>query len=314
VLRSIGRRLWLSVPLLFGVSILTFVLESLTPGNPAAAILGTQATPETTAALSRQLGLNQPIYDQYWHWLERVLHGDLGRSILTQEPVTSLLDARLSVTLSLIVGTVLVSSVAGIALGVASALRGGVLGRAVDALSLTGLAVPNFWLGYLLVLAFAIALPIFPATGYVAIGDSSLDWLRSLVLPVFALSVGGISIIAKQTRDAMLDVLQREFIRALRARGVSQRSIVYKHALRNALPNVVTLIGLFVVSLLLGTTLIESVFALPGLGSEVVLATSQHDLPVIEGVALYFTLIVVVVFILVDSICAWLDPKIRLGR
>jgi peptide/nickel transport system permease protein len=314
VLRSVGRRLWLSVPLLFGVSILTFVLESLTPGNPAAAILGTQATPETTAALSRQLGLNQPIYDQYWHWLERVLHGDLGRSILTQEPVTSLLDARLSVTLSLIVGTVLVSSVAGIALGIASALRGGVLGRAVDALSLTGLAVPNFWLGYLLVLAFAIALPIFPATGYVAIGDSSLDWLRSLVLPVFALSVGGISIIAKQTRDAMLDVLQREFIRALRARGVSQRSIVYRHALRNALPNVVTLIGLFVVSLLLGTTLIESVFALPGLGSEVVLATSQHDLPVIEGVALYFTLIVIVVFILVDSICAWLDPKVRLGR
>jgi peptide/nickel transport system permease protein len=314
VLRSIGRRLWLSVPLLFGVSILTFVLESLTPGSPAAAILGTQATPETTAALSRQLGLNQPIYDQYWHWLERVLHGDLGRSILTQEPVTSLLDSRLSVTLSLIVGTVLVSSTIGIALGVASALRGGVLGRAVDALSLTGLAVPSFWLGYLLVLAFAIALPIFPATGYVAIGDSSVDWLRSLVLPVVALSVGGSSIIAKQTRDAMLDVLQREFIRALRARGVSQRSIVFKHALRNALPNVVTLIGLFVVSLLLGTTLIESVFALPGLGSEVVLATSQHDLPVIEGVALYFTLIVVVVFVLVDSICAWLDPKLRLGR
>jgi peptide/nickel transport system permease protein len=314
VLRSIGRRLWLSVPLLFGVSILTFVLESLTPGNPAAAILGTQATPETTAALSRQLGLNQPIYDQYWHWLERVLHGDLGRSILTQEPVTSLLDSRLSVTLSLIVGTVLVSSTIGIALGVASALRGGFLGRAVDALSLTGLAVPNFWLGYLLVLAFAIALPIFPATGYVAIGDSSVDWLRSLVLPVVALSVGGSSIIAKQTRDAMLDVLQREFIRSLRARGVSQRSIVFKHALRNALPNVVTLIGLFVVSLLLGTTLIESVFALPGLGSEVVLATSQHDLPVIEGVALYFTLIVVVVFVLVDSICAWLDPKVRLGR
>jgi peptide/nickel transport system permease protein len=314
VLRSIGRRLWLSVPLLFGVSILTFVLESLTPGSPAAAILGTPATPETTAALSRQLGLNQPIYDQYWHWLERVLHGDLGRSILTQEPVTSLLDSRLSVTLSLIVGTVLVSSTIGIALGVASALRGGVLGRAVDALSLTGLAVPSFWLGYLLVLAFAIALPIFPATGYVAIGDSSVDWLRSLVLPVVALSVGGSSIIAKQTRDAMLDVLQREFIRALRARGVSQRSIVFKHALRNALPNVVTLIGLFVVSLLLGTTLIESVFALPGLGSEVVLATSQHDLPVIEGVALYFTLIVVVVFVLVDSICAWLDPKLRLGR
>jgi peptide/nickel transport system permease protein len=314
VLRSIGRRLWLSVPLLFGVSILTFVLESLTPGNPAAAILGTQATPETTAALSRQLGLNQPIYDQYWHWLERVLHGDLGRSILTQEPVTSLLDSRLSVTLSLIVGTVLVSSTIGIALGVASALRGGFLGRAVDALSLTGLAVPNFWLGYLLVLAFAIALPIFPATGYVAIGDSSVDWLRSLVLPVVALSVGGSSIIAKQTRDAMLDVLQREFIRSLRARGVSQRSIVFKHALRNALPNVVTLIGLFVVSLLLGTTLIESVFALPGLGSEVVLATSQHDLPVIEGVARYFTLIVVVVFVLVDSICAWLDPKVRLGR
>ena len=152
----------------------------------------------------------------------------------------------------------------------------------------------------------------FPPSGWVNPSVSLGSWARSLVLPVVTLTVAGAAVIAKQTRDGMLDVLSQDYIRALRARGISQRSIVYKHALRNALPNVVTLLGLYVVSLLLGTTLVENVFALQGLGSTAVQATSQHDLPVLEGAALYFTLIVVVTFTIVDLVRVWLNPKLRM--
>lgn len=314
MLKLILRRLWLSVTLLFGVSALTFVLESLTPGNPAATILGTQATPKTIASLTKELGFNKPIYVQYWRWLDDALHGNLGKSIFTGEPVSSILSSRLPVTLSLIIGTILVSTIVGISIGVASAKMGGRLGRLVDTISLLGLAIPSYWLGSLLVIAFALRIHALPATGYVTFGQSPVLWLKSLVMPVFALSVFGIAIVAKQTRDAMMDTFDREFIRALRSRGIRSRSIIFKHALRTALPNVVTLLALIVVSLLLGTTLIESVFALPGLGSEAVTATNLHDVPVIEGVAMYFTALTVVVFTLTDLVNAWLNPKIRGAR
>jgi peptide/nickel transport system permease protein len=173
--------------------------------------------------------------------------------------------------------------------------------------------VPTFWLGYLLVLGVSVRLGWLPAVGYVGIGQSVLWWARSLVLPVVTLGVGGVALVAKQTRDAMLDVLSREFVRSLRARGLSTRSIVLKHALRAAMPNVVTLMGLYVVSLLLGTAVVETVFALPGLGSEIVTATSQHDLRLVDGASLYFTLIVVVVFTVADLVSAWLDPRLRTG-
>ena len=290
------------------------MLESLTPGNPAVTILGTQATPATVAALTKELGLNKPIYVQYWQWLYAALHGNLGRSIFTGEPVSSILNSRLPVTLSLIIATVLVSAIVGISIGVASAKLGGPLGRLVDTISLLGLAIPSYWLGSLLVLVFALRVHALPATGYVSYGQSLFLWFKSLVLPVFALSVFGIAVVAKQTRDAMLDVLDREFIRALRSRGIRSRSIILKHALRSALPNVVTLLALIVVSLLLGTTLIELVFALPGLGSEAVTATGQHDIPVIEGVAMYFTALTVIAFTLADLVNAWLNPKIRGAR
>ena len=311
--RLILRRLLLSVPLVFVVSALTFVLESLTPGDEARAILGVaDYTPAQIAELRKQLGLDQPLYAQYWHWLDGVLHGSLGTSVFSGQSVSVVLNQRLAVTLSLVLGTMVVSGVIGVGLGLIGALRRGrVVGRAVDVLSVAGLALPNFWVGLVLIAVFAVAVPVFPATGYVAFGQSPDGWARSLVLPVAALAVGVVAIIAKQARDSFLDVLDRDFIWALRARGIPERTIIFRHALRAGAIPIVTLSGLVVVGLLGGTILVESVFGLPGLGSLSVQATTQHDMPVVQGVAVYFTLIVVAVNLLVDVCYGWLNPKVR---
>jgi peptide/nickel transport system permease protein len=311
MVRLIAYRVLISVPLLFGVSILTFVLVSFTPGDAARAILGANGTPQQYAQLRHQLGLDQPLYAQYGHWLQRVVHGDLGSSLFSREPVAQALNERLSVTLSLIIGATILSAVLGIGLGVFSALRAGRAGWAVDVLSLAGLALPTFWLGLVLVTLLAVDIRLFPATGYVPLSQSVGEWVRALVLPVATLAVGGAAVVAKQTRDSMLDVLQRDFIRTLRASGASEWSIVLKHALKNAAIPVVTILGLLFVSLLSGTVLVESVFVLPGLGSLAVQATTQHDIPMIQGVGVYFTLIVIAVNLLVDLTYGWLNPKVR---
>jgi peptide/nickel transport system permease protein len=197
-----------------------------------------------------------------------------------------------------------VSAVVGVGIGVFCAVRGGRLGKIVNGVSLLGLAAPNFWLALLLVELLAVQYPVFPATGYVRFGDDPVQWLRSLALPVIALSVGGSAFIARQTRD---------FIVALRAHGLPLRSIIFKHALRNAAIPVVTLLGLLFVSLLGGTVLIENVFAIPGLGQQAVAASSSHNLPMIEGVAFYFTVVVIVVNLLVDISYGWLNPQARVS-
>lgn len=311
MLRLILHRLLISVPLVFVVSALTFVLISFTPGDVTVAILGPSATQQQYAQLRHQLALDQPIWVQYWHWLSQVLHGSLGVSLITAEPIGTQIHDRLGVTLSLIILSLIVSSIVGVGLGVLSAVRGGALGRTVDVLSLAGLAFPNFWLGLLLVSALAVSVKLLPATGYVPITQSPGAWLRSLVLPVTALSVGTLAGIAKQTRESMLDVLGRDFIRTLQLNGISPRSIIFQHALRNAAIPVVTLMGLLFVGLLSGTVLIEAVFALPGLGGMVQTATQNHDLPAIQGVAVVFAVIVVIVNLLVDLAYGWLDPRVR---
>jgi peptide/nickel transport system permease protein len=313
VLRVIGRRLLLSIPLLLIVSTSTFVLAALIPGDVARTILGPNGTQQQYEQLRQSLGLDQSLPERYWHWLEQAVHGDLGRSLFSGEPVTSLLNTRLSVTLSLVIGSTLVAALAGVTLGIVSALRAGAIGKAVDALSLVGLAVPNFFLGLLLVAWFAVALPLFPATGYTTFADSPADWLRGLVLPVVTLAVPGVAVIAKQTRDAMREVLERPFVRTLRASGIPRRSIVYKHALRSAAIPVVTVVGIVFVGALSGTVLVESVFAMSGLGGVAVQATTEHDLPLIQGVAIYFTVIVIAVNLIVDLLYGWLDPRVRIA-
>jgi peptide/nickel transport system permease protein len=311
MIRPVIRRLLLSLPLFVCVTGITFVLEALTPGNVASAILGTNATRQSLAALRRRLGLDDPFYVTYWHWLTGLFHGNMGRSLLTGSPVAATLNSRLPVTLSLIIGALVVAGVLGVLFGVASAVLGGIVGRIADFVSLVGLALPTFWVGYLLVLAFAVELRWFPAIGYVGFAQSPANWARSLVLPVFTLSIGGIALIARQTRDAMLDTLAQPYVRSLRARGIPRRSIIFKHALRNALPPVLTLLGLYAVSLLLGTIVVETIFSLPGIGSVVVGAVIQHDVYIVAGASVYFTVITLVVFTLVDLVSAWANPKLR---
>jgi peptide/nickel transport system permease protein len=279
----------------------------------ARTIVGPYATRDQYLQLRHALGLDEPLPTRYWHWLEHAVQGDLGTSLFYSQPVTSMLDSRLAVTFSLVVGATALAAGVGIALGVFSAVRAGAVGRLVDALALVGLALPNFFLGLLLVAWFAVSIQLFPATGYVPLTSSPLEWLRSLVLPVITLAVPGVAVVAKQTRDSMLDVLGRPFVRTLQATGISRRSIVFKHVLRSAAISVATVVGLIFIGALSGTVLIESVFAMPGLGGLAVQATEKHDLPLIQGVVVYFTVIVIAVNLLVDLVYGALDPRVRVS-
>ncbi|HTW10588.1 MAG TPA: ABC transporter permease [Acidimicrobiales bacterium] len=311
MLRLVARRLVLAVPLLFVVSTSTFLLVALIPGNIARTIVGAQATEQQYLSLRNSLGLELPLYTRYWHWLERALHGNLGVSLFSQQSVTSMLDSRLAPTLSLVIGATAVSALVGVALGLVGALRPGAIDWLVDVTALVGLAVPSFFLGLVLVSWTAVSLRVLPAIGYVPMGTSLSGWLKSLVLPVLTLSAGGIAVVAKQTRDAMRDVLERPFIRTLRASGLSSRSIVLKHALRCAAIPIVTVIGLVFIGVLSGAVVVESVFAFPGLGSLAVQATSESDLPLIQGIVIYFTIFVIAVNLCVDIVYGLLDPRVR---
>jgi peptide/nickel transport system permease protein len=314
MLRDAVRWLVSSLVLLFVITVLTFLLASMAPGDAAKAILSSQSgsyTVQQYQQMRHALGIDQPPPVQYWHWLDGVLHGSLGTDLFSGQPVTQELNARLGPSLSIIVGTVIVSGLVGVSLGIVSAQRGGTLGRLVDVVSLAGLAVPNFWLALVLAELLAVRVQVFPATGYAPLSADPGPWLRSIALPVLTLSAGGVAFVAKQTRDSLSEVMSRDFIVMLRARGLSRRSVVLRHALRNAAIPVVTVLGLLLVGLLGGTVLIENVFSIPGLGQEAVTAAGSHDLPVIEGVAFYFAVVVVIANLLVDVSYRLLSPRMR---
>ena len=275
-LRVIARRLLMAVPLLFIVTALSFLLLSLVPGDAALQILGQNVTPTALKALRERLGLNLPLPEQYWHWLMHALHGDLGSSAYSGQDVTQAILQRLPVTLSLALGGLIVIPLVGIAIGVYSAVRGGVLDGGLALIALGGYALPAFWLGAILIEFFAIRLHWFPAVGYVSFAQSPVEWLRSLVLPVAALSVGYIAIFAKQSRDAMLDVLASEHIRLAWARGVPARAIYFRYALKSVGPVLLTLVGLLTIGLIAGTLFVETVFALPGIGAYAVAGAQQR--------------------------------------
>lgn len=307
------KRLVSAAALILGVSFLSFVLISIAPGDPAREIVGIQGSPEDYRRVRDQLGLDNSIVHQYLSWLNSAIHGDLGVSLLNSQPVTQSIEQRLPVTLSLILGSLIISLVVGVLLGVFSAIRGGALGYLADSFSLVGFALPTFWIGAIFIALFATELQWFPATGYVNLVDSPQLWFASLVLPVAALAIGGVAAFAKLTREAMLSALASEHVRMARAAGASELSVIYRHALRNAAMPVVTVIGVNFAALLGGTVYVETVFALPGLGGLVATSATKQDIPVIQGVVVVFTIIVVIVNLLTDLAHAWLDPRVRMG-
>jgi peptide/nickel transport system permease protein len=311
MLRLITHRLLWSIPLIFVVTFLTFFLNALAPGDLAQIMLQGEGTPEQVAELRARLGLDQPLLVQYGAWVGQALQGNLGVSAFTGENVTDLINSRIGVTLSIMAGVFVICLIAGVSLGVLSALRGGFVGRFIDVLSLGGQIFPSFWVALVFISIFAVSLGWFPATGYTPFADSPSMWAAGLVLPVFAVALDSITGIAKQTRDSMSDVMARDFIRSLRASGLPAASIIFKHALRNASLPLVTVMGLVMVGAISSTVFVEKVFVLPGMGSLAVQATQQFDIQLLQGVTLYFTLLTIIINLVVDLSYGWLNPKVR---
>jgi peptide/nickel transport system permease protein len=311
--RLILKRLAFAVPMLLLVSFFSFVLVSLSPTDPARIVAGPYADEVRVAEVRTELGLDRPMLSRYGSWLSHAVRGDFGTSITFAQgvPVKKLLNSRVPTTVSTVAASLVVVTLAGLSLGVFSAVRGGSSGRAVSVLSLFGLAIPGFWLVLILTQWFAVKWRLFPAIGYRAITDSPTAWLRALVLPVLAISVGPIASVTKQTRDSMLDALGKDFVRVMQANGMPRRSVLYRHALKNAAIPLVTLLGINAVALIGAAVVVEKIKAFDGLGSLAVDAAAGSDLPIVQGAVVYFCLFVIVIGLVVDISYSFLDPRVR---
>jgi peptide/nickel transport system permease protein len=314
VARYLLRRLLHLGPVLLGVSLIVFLVLHLTPGDPAEVMLGSQATQEDLSRLRAQLGLDRPLHIQYLHWIGRVLQGDLGRSLWMKRPVLVEVMERFKATLLLTASALLLSTVGGIALGIGAATRANsLLDRLSTVASLFGASMPVFWLGIVLMVIFSLWLGWLPASGMYAPygGGGPRDLLAHLVLPALTLAAASVTIIARLTRSAMLDVLGQDYVRTARAKGVTEWAVVVRHALKNALIPVVTVVGVQAGYLLGGAVLTETVFAWPGVGTLVVQGILARDVPLVQGSVLVVAFTFVLVNLAVDVLYAYLDPRIR---
>jgi len=305
------KRIVSGIALVVVIATATFFLLRAGGTNVARTLLGETATQAQISAKLHELGLDRNVFVQYGDWLSHAVRGDFGSSWLTSQPVMTALVDRLPVTLSIAIGAVVLTTVVSVLLGVLAAYRRGWTDRIVQVLGIAGFAMPGVWLALILILAFAIKLAWFPATGYVQAGQSLGGWAVALVLPVVAIAVSSVASTAQQVRSAMLDVLQNDYVRTLRSRGLGEGSVVLKHALRNAAPTGLTVISLEFISLLGSTVVIERIFALPGIGSMVLDATVGGDSPQVLGVVVMMVIVVVVVNLVIDLLNGWLNPKVR---
>ena len=307
------RRLAMIVPVLFGVSVIVFLIMALIPGDPALAILGSFATPENVAGLRRELGLDRSLVEQYGIWLGNLLQGDFGRSYSLNRPVMDEIADRLGPTLLLAGASLVLCTVLGLAAGVVSAVRQyGWQDKILTLLVLVGLSTPSFWLGLILVLVFSIQLGWFPVSGMYAIygGGDLADLLHHLALPAITLAVVATGVIARLTRSTMLEVLRQDFVRTARAKGLNEGIITYKHALRNALVNIVPVIGIQTGFVLGGAVYIETVFQWPGIGRMLVTAISTRDILLVQGGVLVVAACYVLINLAADLVQHMLDPRI----
>lgn len=313
MLKFIGRRLLGGVALLLGISVVAFTLLYIGGGDIARRILGEAATPQTVAQKSAELGLDRPLYEQFGNWLVGALTGDLGRSWFSGQLVSDAIESRLAVTLSIVIGAVVVIGVVSVVLGVLAATQRGWVDRVVQVLSLIGFAVPGFLAALALVLVFAITLRWFSPTGFVPFLTSPAGWVSTVTLPVVALALGGIASVTQQIRGSVIDALRNDYVRTLRSRGLSEPRIVLKHVLRNAAGPALSVLAVYFVGLLGGAVIVEQVFAIPGLGQVAVQATTEGDIPIVMGLVMAVGILVILFNLLVDLLQGWLNPKVRLS-
>jgi peptide/nickel transport system permease protein len=313
MLQFVLRRLIAGVVLLFVVSSLAFLLLYLGAGDIARQILGQEATQEQVAQLNDRLGLNEPLLTRYASWLGGAVTGNFGTSWFTNQAVMTAITSRLSVTLSLVIGTVLLTAIVGTALGVWAARRRGAADRTVQIVSVLGFAIPGFLIAILLVNVFALQLRWFKPTGFVAFTTSFTGWLGTVTLPIIALSIGAIAAIAAQVRGSVIDTMRQDWVRTLRSRGLSQNRTLYKHVLRNAGGPALAVLAVQFVGLLGGAIIVEQIFAIPGLGQIATASTGQGDIPLVMGLVVVTAAIVVVVNIVIDILHGFLNPKARIS-
>ena len=313
--KYILKRLLSMIPAVFVVSVVIFLIIHLTPGDPAAVMLGDQADPEAIAALREALGLNDPLPVQYLRWLGGVLQGDLGQSLYSDESMISMLLSHLSPTLSLTVFALAISLIVAVPLGILAARKRGALAdNAISVFSMIGISMPSFLLGLLLMLVFAVTLRWLPAAGYKTLAEDGMaEHLRYLVMPAIALGFMEAGLILRMTRSSMLEVLGSDYIRMAKAKGEKSLAITCKHAFKNALIPIVTTVGQTFMGLLAGATVVESIFNIPGIGKMTITAVQQRDYEVVQAVVLFVSMINIVVCLVVDLIYAAIDPRVRLS-
>jgi peptide/nickel transport system permease protein len=315
VVGYIARRLLALIPLLFIVSLIIFALEYLVPGDPARNILGLNAHQDTVRNLQHQLWLDRGFFAQYWHWLSGVLHGDLGHSWYhPTQNVRSEIAHRFPVTFSMALGALFVTILIGLPLGLIAGTRPqSVRDRSVTVTSAAAIAAPDFWLGMMLIIIFAVNLKMLPAGRYVPFATSPKLWYQHLVLVWFAMGIPAAASFSRQLRGSLIDSMEQDYIRTARAKGLSEKRVVLKHAMKNASLAPVTVLGLTFAYTLGGTIVLENIFNYNGLGAYLYTAINEKDLPVIQGVILVIALTFVLINLLVDILYAYLNPKVRLA-
>jgi peptide/nickel transport system permease protein len=310
------HRLWHSVVTLVLATLVVFAGMRALPGDPALALAGEERDPASLAAIRAKYGLDQSLPVQYWQFVSNSVRGDLGTSIRTDTPVTQLLASALPVTLELSVLALTIAVVIGVSAGVAAAVRRGRLTEWIaNAIALGGLSIPNFWLGLMAILYLSVAVRLFPASGFVPLTENPIANLHHLVLPSLVIGTGLAAVVMRQTRSAMLESLEADYIRTARAKGLPIRAVILQHALRNSLIVVVTIVGLQLGALISGAVVTERIFGLPGFGKLTIDSVFQRDYPVIQAVVLVTAAAYIVINLLVDLLYSVIDPRIRIkGR
>jgi peptide/nickel transport system permease protein len=312
MLNYVLRRILATIPVMVVVALFVFSLLYVAPGDPAAVIAGDQATPADVARIRASLGLDRPFLIRFGEWSWQILHGDLGTSIFTNLPVATMIAQRVEPTLSLLAVTLSFAVTVAVPMGVVAAWRADTLiDRAIMAFAVLGFSVPVFVIGYVLAYVFGLELDWLPVQGYTPLTEGVAPWIENLILPALTLGCVYIALIARTTRAAMLEVLEQDYIRTARAKGISQAGLLYVHALKNAAVPIVTVIGIGIALLIGGAVVTETVFAIPGIGRLTVDAILRRDYPVIQGVVLLFSFVYVIVNLLVDLTYTVLDPRIR---